>query len=330
MKKLILFLVLILIFAFTFSSLSFAMEKRGNVIVLKATDDHKDGYSTVEGLKLMAKLVDRWSNGRIKIEVYPGAVLGSEKETIEQTQMGVIDINRVSISPVVSVYPKMAVLALPYIFQSREHMWRVLDGRIGKNMLSEISKVGFLGLAYMDSGSRSFYTVKKPVLSPNDLKGLKIRTQKSPVMMDMVSAMGGKPVPMAFEEVYSALQTGVIDGAENNPPSYYETSHYEVAKYYSLDQHAMVPEIMLMSVRTWNKLSDADKQIIKMAAIAAEELQKKLWLKDEDVAMEKVKAAGCKIYTPEKGPFVEAVKPVYKKYASKYLDLIEEIQSLAQ
>ncbi len=328
MKKLALVLAVLMLFVLTFSFAAMAMEKKGNVIVLKAADDHKDGYSTVEGLKLMSRLVDKWTSGRIKIEVYPGAVLGSEKETIEQTQMGVIDINRVSISPVVSVYPKMAVLALPYIFASREHMWKVLDGKIGQNMLSEIEKVGFLGLAYMDSGARSFYTVKKPILSPADLKGLKIRTQKSPVMMDMVSAMGGKPVPMAFEEVYSALQTGVIDGAENNPPSYYETSHYEVAKYYSLDQHAMVPEIVLMSTKTWNKLSDADKNIIKMAAIAAEELQKKLWLKDENIAMAKVKAAGCKIYNPEKKPFMDAVQPVYKKYASKYMDLIKEIQGM--
>ncbi len=326
MKKLALVLVVLMLFVFSFSG--FAMEKKGNVIVLKAADDHKDGYSTVEGLKLMATLVDKWTNGRIKIEVYPGAVLGSEKETIEQTQMGVIDINRVSISPVVSVYPKMAVFALPYIFASRDHMWKVLESKIGQNMLSEIEKVGFLGLAYMDSGARSFYTVKKPILSPADLKGLKIRTQKSPVMMDMVSAMGGKPVPMAFEEVYSALQTGVIDGAENNPPSYYETSHYEVAKYYSLDQHAMVPEIVLMSAKTWKKLSDQDKNIIKMAALAAQELQRKLWLKDEGIAMEKVKAAGCKIYNPEKKPFMEAVQPVYKKYASKYMDLIKEIQGM--
>ena len=325
----IIFLVVILTLMLV-SSFSMAMEKKGETIILKAACDHQEGYSTVEGLRLMAKLTDMWTNGRIKIDVYPGAVLGSEKESIEQTQMGVIDINRVSISPVISVYPKMAVFALPYIFASREHMWKVLEGEIGQSMLKEIEPTGFLGLAYMDSGARSFYTVKKPINSPADLKGMKIRTQKSPVMMDMVSAMGGKPVPMAFEEVYSSLQTGVIDGAENNPPSYYETSHYEVAKYYSLDGHAMVPEIVLMSVKTWNALSDADKQIIKMAAVAAQELQRKLWLKDEVSSMNIVKEAGCEVSTPEKGPFIDAVKPVYEKYASKYLDLIEQIQKLAK
>ena len=328
-KTLIIFLVTILTLMLVFS-FSMAMEKKGDVIILKAACDHQEDYSTVQGLYLMGKLTEKWTNGKIKIDVYPGAVLGSEKETIEQTQMGVIDINRVSISPVVSVYPKMAVFALPYIFASREHMWNILEGEIGQAMLKEIEPTGFIGLAYMDSGARSFYTVKKPINSPVDLKGMKIRTQKSPVMMDMVEAMGGKPVPMAFEEVYSALQTGVIDGAENNPPSYYETSHYEVAKYYSLDGHAMVPEIVLMSVKTWNALSDEDKQIIKMAAVAAQELQRKLWLKDEVTSMNKVIEAGCKISTPEKGPFMEAVKPVYEKYASKYLDLIEQIQKLAK
>ena len=330
MRKFSIIFLVVILTLMLISSFSMAMEKKGETIILKAACDHQEGYSTVEGLRLMAKLTDMWTNGRIKIDVYPGAVLGSEKESIEQTQMGVIDINRVSISPVISVYPKMAVFALPYIFASREHMWKVLEGEIGQNMLKEIEPTGFLGLAYMDSGARSFYTVKKPINSPADLKGMKVRTQKSPVMMDMVSAMGGKPVPMAFEEVYSSLQTGVIDGAENNPPSYYETSHYEVARYYSLDGHAMVPEIVLMSVKTWNALSDADKQIIKMAAVAAQELQRKLWLKDEVSSMNIVKEAGCEVSTPEKGPFIEAVKPVYEKYASKYLDLIEQIQKLAK
>lgn len=311
-------------------TLSFAMEKKDGVIILKAADDHQKGYSTVEGLYLMSKLVEMWTNGRIKIEVYPGAVLGSEKETIEQTQMGIIDINRTSIAPLTAVYPKLSVFALPYIFKSREHMWKVLEGEIGQKMLEELKSVGLIGLAYMDAGARSFYTVEKPILSPDDLKGLKIRTQKSPVMMEMVKAMGGVPVPMAFEEVYSALQTGIIDGAENNPPSYYETSHYEVAKYYSLDEHAMVPELLFMSLKTWNALSPEDRKIIKMAAIAAQELQRRLWLKDEEIALEKVKEAGCKIYYPKKEPFIEAVKSVYEKYASKYKDLIEQIIKMGE
>ncbi len=325
MRKLLIFVLVVVMVVGIF-----AMEKKGGVIILKASDDHHKGYSTVEGLYLMAKLVEDWTNGRIKIEVYPGAVLGGEKETLEQTQMGVIDINRVSVAPLSAIYPKFSVFALPYIFKSREHMWKVLESDIGQGMLHELKKVGLIGLAYMDSGARSFYTREKPILSPDDLKGLKIRTQKSPVMMDMVKAMGGNPVPMAFEEVYSALQTGVIDGAENNPPSYYETHHFEVAKYYSLDGHAMVPEILVMSLRTWNALSEQDRKIIQMAAIAAQELQRRLWLKDEQIALQKVKESGCKIYHPDKAAFIKAVQPVYKKYASKYMDLIKKIQEMGE
>ncbi len=326
----VLAVLLVAAVAVSFSSFALAMEKKGSVIVLKAADDHKKGYSTVEGLELMAKLVSKWTSGRIKIEVYPGAVLGSEKETIEQTQMGVIDINRVSISPVTAFYPKISVFALPYIFKSREHMWKVLESDIGQKMLKDLGAAGFIGVAYMDSGARSFYTVKKPILSPADLKGLKIRVQKSPVMIDMVRAMGGRPVPMAFEEVYTALQTGVIDGAENNPPSYYETSHYEVAKYYSLDEHAMVPEVVLVSKVTWNKLSPEDRKILELAAFAGQELQKKLWIKDENIALKIVKESGCKIFHPKKEPFMKAVKPVYDKYGAKYSGLIEQIRAMAK
>lgn len=329
MRRMLVVLLVVAV-AVSFSSFALAMEKKGNVIVLKAADDHKKGYSTVEGLELMAKLVNKWTNGRIKIEVYPGAVLGSEKETIEQTQMGVIDINRVSISPVTAFYPKISVFALPYMFKSRKHMWKVLESDIGQKMLKDLRAAGFIGVAYMDSGARSFYTVKRPILSPADLKGLKIRVQKSPVMIDMVRAMGGRPVPMAFEEVYTALQTGVIDGAENNPPSYYETSHYEVAKYYSLDEHAMVPEVVLVSKVTWNKLSPEDRKILELAAFAGQELQKKLWIKDENIALKIVKESGCKIFHPKKEPFIKAVKPVYDKYGAKYSKLIEQIRAMAK
>lgn len=313
-----------------FGGSAVAMEKRGNTIVLKAADDHTKGYPTVDGLDEMARYVKEATDGRIIIEVYPGAVLGSEKESIEQTQMGVIDLNRVSIAPVTSVYPKMSVFSLPYIFRSREHMFQVLDGELGQQMLTELEKVGFVGMCYMDSGARSFYTVGRQVKSPAEVKGMKIRVQKSPVMIEMVQALGGKPVPMAFEEVYTALQTGVIDGAENNPPSYHETSHYEVAKYYSLDGHAMVPEIVLMSKRTWDQLSDADREILMEAAKSGEKVQKAAWLKREVEAMEVVKASGCTIVEPDKQPFIEAMKPVYDKYAADYADLIAKVQAVGK
>jgi tripartite ATP-independent transporter DctP family solute receptor len=330
MKKRMVAVALLVAFVTLGVQMASAMEKKGESIILKAACDHAKGYSTVEGLELMSKLVKEWTKGRVVIEVYPGAVLGSEKETIEQTQMGIIDINRVSISPVTAVYPKISVFSLPYIFKNRDHMWKVLESDLGQQMLLDLQEVGFLGIGYMDAGARSFYSVKKAIYSPSDIKGLKVRVQRSPVMIDMINALGGKAVPMAFEEVYTALQTGVIDAAENNPPSYLETSHYEVAKYYSLDEHAMVPEVVLMSKRTWDQLSDADRQIIRMVAIAGQELQRKLWLKDEDIALSKVKAAGCTIIEPEKGPFIEAMKPIYDKYGAQYMELIKQIQDMAK
>ncbi len=314
-------MVWVLICAFSFSAFAAPM-------VLKAADDHANGYPTVEGLKLMAKVVDYMTNGQIKIKIYPGAQLGSEKETIEQTQLGAIDINRVSVSPVVAFVPKTAVLTLPYIFRSGKHMWKVLDGPIGKKLLDDLSSKGFIGLAYYDSGARNFYTVKKPILKPSDLKGLKIRVQKNPVMIDVMKALGASPVPMAFEEVYSALQSGVIDGAENNEPSYWETSHYEVAKYYSYDGHTRIPEVVLMSKVTWNKLTPNQRLIIKTAAVASSYYERYLWAQMVKKAIKAVKAAGCKFFYPNVKLFQEKVKPVYEKYGKNYKKLIKEIQAV--
>jgi len=326
-KVLSVFLVAVLVLALGVFSVS-AMEMKGNTMVLKAACDHPKGYPTIIGLEAMAEFLDQKTDGRIKVEIYPGAVLGSEKESIEQTQMGIIDINRVSIAPVTSIYKPISVFALPYIFRSREHEFKVLDGEIGEKMLTDLAPTGFVGLDYMDSGARSFYTVKKQIRTPADVKGLKVRVQKSPVMIAMVEALGGKPVPMAFEEVYTALQSGVIDGAENNAPSYESTKHYEVAKYYSLDGHARVPEIVLMSKLTWDKLSAADKKLMKEAGAVAEKAEKTAWLAREEKAMEIVKAAGCTIYTPDPAPFQKAMEPVYKEYGSEFGDLIKAIQDV--
>jgi len=322
-KLFIVTLALVMVFSVTI----FPLQKQGDKIILRASDDHAWGYPTVEGLDVMAKLVNMWTNGRIEIKIYPSATLGSEKETIEQTQMGIIDINRTSISPLTSLYDKLNVLALPYLYRDRDHMWNVLNGDIGQSILEELQQVGLVGLAYMDSGARSFYA-KKPIYSPDDMKGMVIRVQKSELMMDVVGALGAKPTPMAFEEVYTALQTGVIDAAENNPPSYLETHHYEVARYFSLDEHSMVPEMIYMSKVTWDQLSEQDRQIIKMAAQAAQEAEIKLWLDQEKAALKEVQDAGVTIIHPEKQPFIDAMEDVYKKYGAKYSDLIEQIQSI--
>ncbi|MEW5945076.1 MAG: TRAP transporter substrate-binding protein [bacterium] len=300
----------------------------GEKKILRAADDHPAGYPTTEGLFYMARRVSELSGGRITMQVYPGAQLGSEKETLENTRMGVIDVNRVSCAPLSEFLEEMGVFSMPYVFRDGEHQWKTLDGEIGRRLAEKLSEVGMVGLAYYDSGARSFYNTRRPVAAPADLKGLKIRTQKSKVMIELVETLGGSATPMAFEEVYSALQTGVIDGAENNPPSYESTRHYEAAKFYSLDEHTRIPEIVAASAITWERLSPADREILRRAAKESEAVQKRLWKKYEADAMKKVAAAGCRINAPPKDAFRKAVEPLYKKYEAKYGELIREIQAV--
>jgi tripartite ATP-independent transporter DctP family solute receptor len=321
MKK---FLVLI----FTILILISGCAKKEGKIVLKASDDHPFGYPTTEGLVYMKKIIEEKTGGRIKVEIYPSAQLGSEKETIENTQMGIIDINRVNCAPVSEFCKEIGVFGLPYIFRDEKHMWKVLDGPVGEKIAKYLEKYNLIGLAYYDSGARSFYNKKRPIYKPEDLKGLKIRVQKSRVMIETVETLGASATPMAFEEVYSSLQTGVIDGAENNIPSYQYTHHYEVAKYYSLDEHTRIPEIVLFSKKRWDTLSESDRKIILQAAKESEEYQKKLWKEYVNKSLNEIKKAGCKINTVDKKAFQEKVKPLYKKYEKEFGDLIKEIQNV--
>jgi TRAP-type transport system periplasmic protein len=300
----------------------------GKTLVLKASDDHPIDYPTTQGLVEMGKIIEAKTNGRIKVQVFPSAQLGSETQTIENTQMGVLDINRVSCAPLSEFSKKMGVFSMPYLFRDYAHFRKVLDGPIGVEVGKDLESSGLKVLAYYDSGARSFYNTKRPINTPADLKGLKIRTQKSQVMVDLVNAFGAVATPMSFEEVYSSLQTGVINGAENNAPSYLTTNHYEVAKFFSLNEHARVPDIVLISMKTWNKLSPADQKVVAEAARESEIKQSELWAKYEKDSLDKVKAAGCKINTPDQAPFREMVKPLYEKYKSQFGDLVEKIQAV--
>ncbi|MDR3590208.1 MAG: TRAP transporter substrate-binding protein [Negativicutes bacterium] len=295
-------------------------------IVLKAADVQPADYPTSMGLKQMAKLLDERTKGRIKMEVYPGAQLGDEKETIEMTQLGTIAINRISASPLIGFNPQMGVFSMPYIFRDSEHEWKVLDGPVGKGLLKELEKSNLIGLAYYDSGARSFYT-KKPVNSPDDLKGMKIRVQQSKVIVDMVNTLGASATPMGYGEVYSGLQSGLIDGAENNPPSLWTMKHYEVCKYYTLDEHMMIPEVVLMSKKVWDSLSPEDQKL--MAEVAAESVvyEKKLWAELTDKSLKDLKANGITVNTVNKEPFRKAVAPMYEKYP-EYKTIIEQIQAV--
>ena len=295
-------------------------------IVLRAADDHPMDYPTTQGLKYIADRVRELTNGRIEIQIFPSAQLGSETKTIEMTQFGALDINRVSIAPLTQFVPSLGVFAMPYLFRDEDHFWKVLNGPIGARMLKELEKANLIGLAYYDAGARSFYTSRKAIRKPEDLRGLKIRVQRSQVMMDVVQALGATPVPMEFEEVYSALQTGVIDGAENNAPSLaISTSHYEVTRYFTLDEHVRLPEVVLVSAITWNKLSPQDQAILRQAAQESVAVQRELWRQYEERAMAKLRERGIEIIVPDKAAFQRAARSVWEKYRSQYGSLIDEI-----
>ena len=298
-------------------------------IVLRLAETHPKGYPTEMGDEEFARLVKERSNGRIIVEVYPGSQLGEEKAVIEQVQFGAIDMTRVSISPVAAFVPKLNAFQMPYLYRDSDHMWKVLKGNIGMELLASLEPFGFIGLGWFEAGARSFYNSKKPVYAPSDLKGMKIRVQESELMLGLVRSFGAIPTPMPYGEVYSGFQTGVVDGAENNPPSYYSASHYEVAKYYTLDEHTMVPEIIIGSKISLGRLSKADQDLIKQAAMDAIDYQRAQWDAYVKVSMDKVKAAGCTIIPiPDKTEWMKAVEPMYKQQSKEIQDLVARIRAV--
>jgi len=299
-------------------------------IVLRSSDTHPDGYPTVEAVKYMGQLLAERTNGRIKIEVYHSSQLGEERDALEQTRFGVIDMIRTSLGPVATMVPEATVITMPYIFRSVDHMHAVVDGPIGEEILAAFAPYDLVGLAFYDSGARSFYTRTREVRSIADLKGLKYRVQQSDLFVDMMNALGADAVPMNYGEVYSAIQTGVIDGAENNFPSYVSSGHFDVATSYTLDEHLIMPEIVAVSARTWARLSPEDQALVRQAARDSTQRQRALWAAAEKDAREKVIASGGKIFEVEKQPFIDAMASVYKRHLSSdaQRDLAARIQAV--
>jgi tripartite ATP-independent transporter DctP family solute receptor len=300
-------------------------------MVLRSSDTHPDGYPTVEAVKHMGELVEERTDGRIGIEVFHSAQLGEEKDTIEQTRFGVIDMNRVSLGPFNNLVPETAIVSLPYIFRDTDHMHAVMDGEIGDEILAAFEEYDLIGLAFYDGGSRSFYNSEKPITSIEDLQGMKFRVMQSDVFVDMVNALGANATPMPYGEVYSSIQTGVIEGAENNFPSYESSGHYEVAKYYTMDEHLIVPEVLVMSKASWDKLSPEDQEIIRQAAKDSVPFMREQWAAREAASEEKVREAGVEIVEEiEKQPFIDAMGPVYEKYVTtpELQELVERIQAV--
>lgn len=296
---------------------------------LRSSDTHPDGYPTVEAVKYFGELLSEKTGGRYTVEVFHSAQLGEEKDTIEQTQFGVIDLNRISIGAFGTQVPAATVTQLPYIFRSVDHFHAVLDGPIGDEILAAFDAVDLKALAYYDGGARSFYNSGKAINSPADLDGMKLRVMGSDIFVDMVKALGGNATPMPYGEVYSGIQTGVIDGAENNYPSYDTAGHFEVAKFYSLDEHLMVPEVLVMSKIVWDRLSAEDQAAVQAAAKESVARQRELWVAQELVSKAKVEAAGAVVNEVDKAPFIDAMAPVYEKYVTDpaLQDLVARIQA---
>jgi tripartite ATP-independent transporter DctP family solute receptor len=298
--------------------------------VLKAADVHPNGYSTVVATLNLGKKFETATNGKYKMQMYPNSVLGDEKSMIEQTQIGAINILRTSLGPVGAVVPEVNVFNLPFVFRNEAHMRAVIDGPIGQEILDKVSAspARLVALAWMDGGSRSLYT-KKPVRSIADLKGQKIRMMGNPQFVDTMNALGGNGIAMGYSEVYSALQTGVLDGAENNPPSMFTSNHFTTgAKYYTQTNHLIIPELLVMSKTTWNKLTAPEQAEMKKFGREAQMEQRVLWDKSVEESIVKLKAGGVEFIQLDQKPFYDATAPVRAKYGAAYAELMQRISAV--
>jgi tripartite ATP-independent transporter DctP family solute receptor len=302
-------------------------------VVLKASDVHPQGYPTVEAVENLGKKLEAATNGRLSVQMFSSMQLGGEKEVIEQTQVGALQFARVSVGTLGPVVDDLNVFNLPFLFRDTAHMEKVIDGAIGQELLDKVTnnpQTRLVGLCWMDAGARSMYDTKHSIRSIGDLNGLKVRVMGNPMFVDMMNALGGNGVSMGYDQVFGALQTGVVDGAENNPPSFVFDNHYQVAKHYTLTEHLIVPEILVFSRRTWDTLSPDDQKLIAKVGREAQLDERELWRKTEQEAFAKMKAAGIDVQEiADKRPFQDAVKPVWDKYGAKYADLIKRIQAVS-
>jgi tripartite ATP-independent transporter DctP family solute receptor len=280
----------------------------------RAADTQSEDYPTVQALRYMGRLVAERSSDRLQIRVFHSHQLGEEKETIEQTRVGAIDLNRTNVALIGTFVPAMNVLAMPFLFRSIEHVEKVLDGPIGNEILGSFEPYGFVGLAFYDSGARSIYNSVRPVRSIADMKGLRIRVQQSELMSDMIKALGAEPVELPYGQVLTGLATKLIDGAENNWPSFVTTGHYKYAGYYTLTEHTMSPEVLVMSQKAWQSLSAEDQKIFRDAALQSSQFMRGKWKDLDQFSRRQAEAAGATIVTDfDRKPFEAAMSGIYAK-----------------
>lgn len=328
--KRFLFVLFLLLIALVVFFLTKPAEKVPEYVFSYAENQDED-YPTTLGGQYFANLVEEKTNGRIRILIQHSGERGNESQVISQLKYGGVDFARISISELTNEIKALNVLQLPYLYENSEHMWKVLDGKIGDYFLDVVSGYEMVGLSWYDAGARNFYTKDRPIQKLEDFEGLKIRVQESDMMASMVEYLGGEPVKKPYSEVYSLLEKSEADGAENNWPSYESMEHYEVAGYYTLDEHIRIPELQICSKHTWEKLSEEDQQIILECAKESSIYQRKLWKEQETKSRELAVSAGAEVVhlsTVEKKKFRKAVEPLFERYCGEHMDLIQEILSV--
>ncbi len=299
--------------------------------MLLSSDTHPADYPTVQAVTEMGRLLAERTSGRMGIRIYAGGQLGAERDTLEITTFGGLDMNRVFLSPLNAIEPATTIPSLPFLFNSKEHMRRALDGAPGRAILDTLAPHGLIGLCYDDSGERSFYNTKHPIFTPVDMKGMKIRTPNSDMSVAMINATGANATPMDLGEVYQSLVQGVIDGAENNWPSYESGRHFEAAKYFSLTRHVMTPEVLLMSKARWDKLSSADRDIVMACAADSVPFMRRLWDERVESARQRLLAAGVQENeVTDRDSFVKLMKPVYDQFVTTDFEkrIVSDIQAM--
>ena len=281
-----------------------------------------------KGILEFKKALEKKSGGTLKVKIFPDAQLGSEREVLELLQIGSVAATKVSAATLSNFVPEYHILGIPYLFRDKKHQFEVLEGPIGKSILEKGSKFWLRGLCYYDAGSRSFYTSTKAIRTPEDLKGLKIRVMNNQMAINMVNSMGGSATPLAYGELYTAIQQGVVDGAENNPPSFVSSNHYEISKYYTLDQHSSVPDVLLIGTKYWDKLSDEEKKWVQEAADESAQAEKVFWNDSVEESMKIAKEAGVEIIIPDKSLFAEKSKSVVEEFVKEHPEMASIVEQI--
>ncbi|MEP6262199.1 MAG: TRAP transporter substrate-binding protein [Gillisia sp.] len=303
--------------------------KKSKITEIKLGHGLDISHPVHKAMEFMSERLQEKSNGTMVIDIYPNNQLGSERECLELLQIGSLGMTKVSTGVLENFVPGYQVFGLPFLFRDSEHRFKILEGEIGENFLDQSIDKRLKGLTFYDAGSRSFYS-KRLVETPDDLKGLKLRVMESNTAINMVKNLGGSPTPIAWGELYTALQQGIVDGAENNLPSFYLSRHYEVCKYFVVDEHTSLPDVLVISTHIWNKFSPQEQQWIKEAAEESSQYQKVIWREAELEALEEIKKAGVTVTVPDKELFRARVQPMYDEFSKdpEMKKIIEAIQAI--